>query len=159
MGVNVFSELGREECLELLGTGDIGRVVVLLGVSSQLVIRPVSYLFDEVSQSVVFRSTEGTKLSALARSTRAWFEVDAIDAQSRTGWSVLVEGATERVTQPMEVRRLDRLPLHSWVAGPRSQWIRIRARTVSGRRIGSPGTADRGASAQLTQSSSPRSRA
>jgi uncharacterized protein len=129
-------ELGRDECLELVTGGSVGRVVALIGTPPQPVIRPVNYAFDAVSQSVVFRSGEGSKLSALARSTKAWFEVDAIDTENRTGWSVIIEGMTERVRDAMEVRRLDRLALHTWVTGAQTHWVRIRARTVSGRRIG-----------------------
>jgi uncharacterized protein len=128
-------ELSRDECLELVTAGSVGRVVALIGTPPQPVIRPVNYVFDAVSQSVVFRSGEGSKLSALARSTKAWFEVDAIDTANHTGWSVIVEGMTERVRDAMETRRLDRLSLTTWVTGAPTQLVRIRARTVSGRRI------------------------
>jgi hypothetical protein len=99
------------------------------------VIRPVNYVFDEASQSVVFRCTEGTKLVTLLRASRAWFEVDEIDPANRTGWSVLIAGVTEPVTDRREIRRLERLGLESWIAGPESRWVRIRARVVSGRRV------------------------
>jgi uncharacterized protein len=129
-------QCSREECLDLLARSSIGRVVVPIGVNSQPVIRPVNFVFDAVSQSVIFRSAEGSKLYALLHSTRAWFEVDDIDVAGRSGWSVIIEGVTEPVRDAIELRRLQRLGLHSWVAGPDSRWIRIRARTVSGRRIG-----------------------
>jgi uncharacterized protein len=138
----LVAELSRDECLRLLGAAAIGRVVVVTGLSHMPVIRPVNYVFDEVSQSVVFRCAEGTKLSTLLQAARAWFEVDEIDAASRSGWSVIVSGVTEPVTQRHEINRLERLALHSWIASPGSRWIRIRARVVSGRRVqGSvPGT-------------------
>jgi uncharacterized protein len=129
------TELTRAECLNLLATGTIGRVVVSIGAQSRPMIRPVTYLFDTVSQSVIFRSTPGSKLYALLHTTLACFEADEIDVAARTGWSVIIEGATEPVRDVIELRRLGRLALHSWVAGPESQVIRIRARTVSGRRI------------------------
>jgi nitroimidazol reductase NimA-like FMN-containing flavoprotein (pyridoxamine 5'-phosphate oxidase superfamily) len=128
-------ELTRSECLTLLGTGTIGRVVVTLGSQSRPVIRPVNYGFDPVSQSVVFHSTPGSKLFALLHSTSACFEADHIDVARQTGWSVIVEGVTEPVRDPMQLRRLQQAAPHSWVAGPDAQLIRIRARTVSGRRI------------------------
>ncbi|MFL5863771.1 MAG: pyridoxamine 5'-phosphate oxidase family protein [Solirubrobacteraceae bacterium] len=129
------TSLSRAECLRLLSTADVGRVVVLTGVEHTPVIRPVNYLFDEVSQSVVFRCTEGTKLITLLRASRAWFEVDEIDAVSRSGWSVIIAGVTETVAERYEIRRLERLALHSWVAGSDSRWIRVRTRVVSGRRV------------------------
>ncbi len=126
--------LAREECLRLLGTAAVGRVVVL-SAGQTPVIRPVNFVFDEPSQSIVFRCTSGTKLINLLGAARAWFEVDEIDAAARTGWSVVIAGMTEPVTQRHEVARLERLALHSWVAGSGAHWIRIRARVVSGRRI------------------------
>jgi nitroimidazol reductase NimA-like FMN-containing flavoprotein (pyridoxamine 5'-phosphate oxidase superfamily) len=126
--------LDREECLSLLRTAAIGRVVVLTADQTP-VIRPVNFVFDERSQSVVFRCTGGTKLITLLGAARAWFEVDEIDTAGRTAWSVIIAGVTETVTQRHEVARLAGLALHSWVAGPDAHWMRIRARVVSGRRI------------------------
>jgi nitroimidazol reductase NimA-like FMN-containing flavoprotein (pyridoxamine 5'-phosphate oxidase superfamily) len=130
-----LAELSRDECLELLGGAVIGRVVVALGASRRPVIRPVNYAFDPPSQSVVFRSAPGTKLHALLHAAEACFEVDAFDPDNRTGWSVIIQGVTEPVTAPAEVRRLESLTLHSWLTGTTGQLIRIRARTVSGRRL------------------------
>lgn len=136
--------LEREECLRLLREAAVGRVVVLTAGQTP-VIRPVNFVFDERSQSVVFRCSGGTKLISLLAAARAWFEVDEIDAANRTGWSVIIAGVTEPVTQRHEVARLERLALHSWVTGPDAHWIRIRARVVSGRRIqaSAPGAAMR----------------
>jgi nitroimidazol reductase NimA-like FMN-containing flavoprotein (pyridoxamine 5'-phosphate oxidase superfamily) len=134
----VLADLDRDECLERLGQGTIGRVVVTIGAEAWPLIRPVNYVFDTVSQSVVFRSAAGSKLYALLHSTRACFEVDAIDVDHRSGWSVIIEGVTELVTDVVELRRLERLGLQTWVTDPDSRWIRIRARMVSGRRIGAP---------------------
>jgi nitroimidazol reductase NimA-like FMN-containing flavoprotein (pyridoxamine 5'-phosphate oxidase superfamily) len=132
-----LASLTREECVGLLSTAGIGRVVVLTAGGTP-VIRPVNYVFDEASQSVVFRCTGVTKLISLLRAARAWFEVDEIHPVGRTGWSVIVAGVTEIVTQHHEVARLERTGLHSWVAGDECHWIRIRARVVSGRRIDTP---------------------
>jgi hypothetical protein len=99
------------------------------------VIRPVNYVFDEPSQSVMFRTALGSKFHALLRSADAAFEIDGIDETSRTGWSVIVRGVTDEVTDPSEVRRLDGLGLEPWAPGPKAHWVHIRAWTVSGRRI------------------------
>jgi uncharacterized protein len=133
-----MAELDRGRCLDLLAQGTIGRVVVTIGAESRPVIRPVNYVFDPVSQSIMFRSAPGSKLHALLHATRACFEVDDVDVLGRTGWSVIIEGVTEPVTDVMEIRRLERMALYGWVAGPASRWIRIRARTVSGRQVQAP---------------------
>jgi nitroimidazol reductase NimA-like FMN-containing flavoprotein (pyridoxamine 5'-phosphate oxidase superfamily) len=138
-------ELDRAECLRLLGEGNVGRLVVPTPAGTPL-IRPVNYALDPASQSVVFRCAEGTKLTSLVRAAHAWFEIDEIDDAARTGWSVIVAGVTEAVTRPDDVRRLEGLGLDSWSAGPAAKWFRIRARVVSGRRVGpSVSVTERGA--------------
>jgi uncharacterized protein len=132
---STLTELGRDECLRLLSATTVGRVVVVRPVQDLPVIRPVNYAFDEASQSVVFRCIPGTKFASLMRASRAWFEIDHMDGDRRTGWSVIVGGVTEVVTRPAEVRRLDRIGVDSWIAGQDAEWVRIRARAVSGRRV------------------------
>jgi hypothetical protein len=127
-------ELSREECLRLLASHHFGRLAVKMGDGPPL-IRPVNYLFDERSQSVVFRTEPGSKFHALLHSANAAFEIDGIDESSRTGWSVIIRGVTDEVTTAGDVHRLDRLGLESWAPGPQRHWMRIRARTVAGRRI------------------------
>lgn len=98
--------LPREECLRLIADHRLGRMAVTTG---SPVIRPVNFLFDEPSQSVVFRTADGSKFHAALLAGQAAFEIDAIDEGSRTGWSVIVAGKTEEVTGPSDVRRLDAL--------------------------------------------------
>lgn len=127
-------ELSRKECLRLLASHQFGRLAVTMG-DGPPVIRPVNYLFDARSQSVVFRTAPGSKFHALIRAADAAFEIDGIDEGSRTGWSVIVSGVTDEVTNANEIRRLDRLGLAPWAPGPKRHWMDIRAWTVSGRRI------------------------
>ncbi|HEY2654080.1 MAG TPA: pyridoxamine 5'-phosphate oxidase family protein [Solirubrobacteraceae bacterium] len=127
-------ELSREECLKLLASHSFGRLAVNMGDGAP-VIRPVNYLFDLPSQSVVFRTAPGSKFHALLRSADAAFEIDGIDERSRTGWSVIIRGMTEEMTNQSDIRRLDRLGLQPWAPGDKRHWMHIRAWTVSGRRI------------------------
>ena len=93
----LLAELGRDECLRLLGAAAVGRVVVLTGVGHTPVIRPVNYVFDEASQSVVFRCTPGHQAHhAAARRPR------------------LVRGGRDRSGQP---HRLERHHLRGHRAG------------------------------------------
>lgn len=128
-------ELSRDECLQLLKTQTLGRLAVEGFGGGPPVVRPVTYVFDEPSQSVVFRTATGSKLHALARSAQASFEVDHVEEGSRTGWSVIIHGVTDEITHPSEVRRLDSLGLVPWAPGHKPRWVHIRAWTVSGRRI------------------------
>jgi nitroimidazol reductase NimA-like FMN-containing flavoprotein (pyridoxamine 5'-phosphate oxidase superfamily) len=127
-------ELSRVECLNLLRRTRFGRLAVSRGEGAPI-IRPLNYVFDPRSQSVVFRTAQGSKLHGLLRAREAAFEIDGIDHGGRTGWSVVVIGAAEEVTNASEIRRLDQLGLEVWAPGPRTHWVRIRARTLSGRRI------------------------
>lgn len=129
---NEMRVLSRDDCLELLAEHNFGRLAVTMATP---VIRPVNYVFDEPSQSVVFRTAAGSKLHALLLESNAAFEIDGIDPASRTGWSVIIVGRSEEVTNPSEIRRLEQLGLDDWAPGPKPHWMRIRAWTVTGRRI------------------------
>lgn len=124
--------LSREDCLRLLASTNFGRLAVATDLP---VIRPVNYVFDERSQSVVFRTADGSKFHAMLVNGNAAFEIDGIEPGSRTGWSVIIVGMTEEITNPSELRRLEHLGLESWTPGRKAHWMRIRAWTVTGRRI------------------------
>lgn len=128
------SEISRDACLKLLASHRFGRLAVV-GAADAPVIRPVNYVFDDASQSVVFRTGRGSKFHALLAAARAAFEIDGVDEITRTGWSVIITGITEEVTRALEIDRLRRLGLDPWAAGPKPHWMRVRAWTVTGRRI------------------------
>lgn len=127
-------ELSREECLELLASHTFGRLAVVMPNGSPA-IRPVNYVFDQSSQSVVFRTASGSKFHALMRGSKAAFEIDGIDDKDRVAWSVIIEGITAQMKRPLEIGRLNTLGLKPWAPGPKPHWMHIRARTVSGRLI------------------------
>ena len=131
----VLVEIPRAECLELLAGSQFGRVAISRGDDAPI-IRPVNFVFDRRSQSVVFRTMSGTKLHGLVHAREAAFEIDGIDSDGRTGWSVVISGVAEQIESPSEIRRLLKLGLEVWAPGDLSYWARVRARTVSGRRIG-----------------------
>ena len=126
--------LDRAECLRLLDAGHFGRVAVRMKDGSPAV-RPVNYVFDERSQSVVFRTGRGSKFHALLTEGHASFEIDGIDQEARTGWSVVISGVTEEVSNPGEVDRLSALDVVPWAPSNKPFFVRLRAFTVSGRRI------------------------
>ena len=136
MSTNQLIELERDECLRLLAVTRLGRVAVSARERTMPpVIRPINYVFDEHSQSVIFRSARGSKFTALLLSGRAAFEVDGIELADESGWSVIIHGNVEEVTNRQELDRLEQLGLHSWAPGDKPHCLRIRATVVSGRRI------------------------
>ena len=124
-------ELNAEDCVDLLRRGRVGRVAVVTPAGWPL-IRPVDYVFDERSRSVVFRSRSGSKLHALSHSDRASFEIDS-GADTSATWSVIVTGVVETITRAPEIERLEHLGLDTRVAVQTGTWLRIRPNVVSGR--------------------------
>jgi hypothetical protein len=125
-----LEELERDECLRLLARAPIGRLAVVLG--GHPLVFPVNFALD--GNAIVFRTAPGTKMHG-ARNGPVAFECDGIDRQYHTGWSVVVLAVAEAITDPTEIVRLDRLPLSPWCAAPNPVWLRLRARSISGRRI------------------------
>lgn len=132
--VTLLVELDRDECLRLLAATSLGRLAVNVEGWAP-VIRPVNYVFDQSSQSIVFRSARGAKFTALLLAGRAAFEIDGIEGEGQTGWSVIVIGPAEEITHAAEVHRLEQLGLQPLAPGEKPHWVRIRSTVVSGRRI------------------------
>jgi uncharacterized protein len=119
-----------EVCLRLLASVPVGRVGFFA--DGEMVVLPVNHVID--GHDPVFRTAQGSKLSAAEGRSLVAFEADEYDPQTRSGWSVLVTGRAEVVYDEAEVRRLNRIGLHPWAtAVARPFWIRIRATSVSGR--------------------------
>ncbi|HEY7071222.1 MAG TPA: pyridoxamine 5'-phosphate oxidase family protein [Acidimicrobiales bacterium] len=126
-----MEHLSATRCWELLASTPVGRIGVLYDSAPE--IYPVNYL--AVDHTIVFRSDIGSKLSALDRSPAVCFQVDEIDADSSTGWSVLVKGRAALVKDPAERRYLDAQGLRHWSLGHKAHWVRIVPVEVTGRRI------------------------
>lgn len=134
--------LPLDECLRLLGSVPVGRI----GFHSdgEVVVLPVNHVVD--GQSVAFRTTTGSKLSAAEGRSQVVFEADDYDAGRRAGWSVVVSGHARVVYEDAEIEDLNRLGLDSWAdEADRPFWIRIRPESVSGRLMTGHKTASAGA--------------
>jgi nitroimidazol reductase NimA-like FMN-containing flavoprotein (pyridoxamine 5'-phosphate oxidase superfamily) len=123
--------LDREECLSLLRRHSMGRLAVV-GEDRRPYMFPVNYAVD--GTSIIFRTDRGTKLH-LADGHWVAFECDGLDTVYHTGWSVLVSGIAEEVSNAAELVRLSKLPLGVWRPGAAPRWVRIRSMSISGRRI------------------------
>ncbi len=130
----MLTPLTDDECRQLLAAHHLGRLAVTLPGGRPL-IRPVNYVFDQPTQSVVFRSHSGSKQYALNQASHACFEIDDSTGGKSGAWSVIIAGSTEVISQPSEIARLERLGLDTWDQGETTSWVRIRATTVSGRRL------------------------
>jgi nitroimidazol reductase NimA-like FMN-containing flavoprotein (pyridoxamine 5'-phosphate oxidase superfamily) len=126
--------LDREECLRLLTSSRFGRLAVRMHDGTPA-IRPVNYVFDHHSQSVVFRTARGSNLHGWLMDGPAAFEIDGVDINTHSGWSVIVSGVSEEVKSPAEIDRLQELGVLPWARDQKPLFVRLRAFTVSGRRL------------------------
>ena len=127
------TEIPVGECYRLLRTQQVGR----LGVNAEHypLIFPVNYGMD--GETIVIRTSPGTKLSA-AQHANVTFEVDEIDQFARSGWSVLVRGLAEEVTEahrPELVQRTHDVGVQPWAPGEHGHWLRLIPHHVTGRRV------------------------
>ena len=123
--------LGYDECLQLLARAPIGRIAVHVAETAPTIL-PINYEFDE--HNIVFRTETSSVLHRAHRHTVA-FEIDGINRLSHQGWSVLVVGTVEEVTDRSELAALATLPLVPWAPGPKPRWMRIHPDTITGRSI------------------------
>lgn len=140
-----LTPLELAECLYLLGSTEIGRFVfqdrMLLNA------HPVHYVLD--GASVVFRTEHGAKFRAASRRTVVVFEVDDINQRTGEGWSVVVRGPAELVTQPYEVELVAEALPRQWAYDEPTDFIRVPLDVVQGRRYsGPPRTTTRGRQSQ-----------
>jgi uncharacterized protein len=127
---NGLEILTESECLRLLGTERIGRVAICQGAVPAVL--PVAYAV--VGGEVMFFTGSGVKLNAALKSQSVAFEVDHIDIEKKSGWSVLVVGPATPAGEAA-VARAEAVGLFPWAAGSRHHLVRIRPELVSGRRL------------------------
>ncbi|MDA8048001.1 MAG: pyridoxamine 5'-phosphate oxidase family protein [Actinomycetota bacterium] len=137
MSQRTLVELGREECLQLLGTQTVGRVAYCDQAGAIAV--PVN--FGLAGDDVVVRM-ESTNL-ALPRLGTLAFEADQIDVEQHSGWSVVVRGSAEEIALddvPALLQQMRGDPPTPWADGIHNVWVRIRSSSVTGRRLGGSAT-------------------
>jgi nitroimidazol reductase NimA-like FMN-containing flavoprotein (pyridoxamine 5'-phosphate oxidase superfamily) len=126
-------EIPRAECEELLASATLGRLGVI--VDGRPEIFPVHHAYDAASCSVVFETTARTKLHAALNWPWVAFEVDDVAPEGVGGWSVLVVGRAEEISNPGEIERIAALHPGLWSAGDQARWLRIVPTKVTGRRV------------------------
>jgi nitroimidazol reductase NimA-like FMN-containing flavoprotein (pyridoxamine 5'-phosphate oxidase superfamily) len=125
--------LTPDECLRLLKTVPVGRVGVT--VDALPAILPVNFVVSD--GTIVFRTVLGSKLDAATAGMVVAFEADHYGTDTdRWGWSVLVRGVAEEITDPTELEHARSLPLESWALDGRAdRYVKIAPTIISGRRI------------------------
>lgn len=132
MGVTTWLiDIGAEQCDGLLANATLGRLAVI--VDGRPEIFPVNHVFDPEQRCVAFPTNAGTKLHGALGWPWVAFEVDGLEEDG--GWSVLVVGRAEEVTDPDEIQRLSALRHVLWRSGEAVHWLRIVPAKTTGRRI------------------------
>ena len=131
LDVNGMEILERQDCLALLTTVPVGRIG--LSVRALPVVLPVNFVLCD--DEVIVRTAPGTKLTAAMSNAVVAFEADAFDPVRHGGWSVLVQGTTRVLRDPVEIERAQHLPLRPWASDPGDWFIAVGTDVVTGRRV------------------------
>ncbi|OKJ13585.1 pyridoxamine 5'-phosphate oxidase family protein [Kitasatospora sp. CB01950] len=123
VGPPVLGELDVAECWDRLGASGLGRLA-RTGPDGP-VVRPVGYVVHD--RTVLYRTNPDGALAPDAGREVA-FEVDRADPDLREGWSVLMIGPLDYVTEPDLLAELPQPPAHG-------RWVRLTPTTVTGRSI------------------------
>ncbi len=127
--------LSPARCQQLLEAGEVGRVGWSAAHGPQIF--PVSYAWHD--DLIVFRTSPYGILSELGRRTQVVFEVDDLDEQSHTGWSVLARGHATGIASPVQLARLWTVDgAEPWATGIRNVFIGISVTQLSGRTFEPP---------------------
>jgi nitroimidazol reductase NimA-like FMN-containing flavoprotein (pyridoxamine 5'-phosphate oxidase superfamily) len=133
----VVERLDEAECMELLGTGRIGRLIY----SSRYgpVALPSEYKIHE--GSIIFRTyrttfTEEDLRTGIAHAEyQVAFEADQTDPEAREGWLVLILGTAHHIDTEAERASIADVGLKSWVEGEPEHFIRVDPIRVAGQRL------------------------
>ena len=123
--------LEHHECWALLRTVSVGRLAVL--VDGRPDIFPVNFTVD--GGTLVFRTSQGTKLSAASGDAPVAVEADGVDSETGLAWSVVIKGTAALVKSTEDVLETSRLYLFPWQAGRKDAFVRITPDSVTGRRF------------------------
>jgi nitroimidazol reductase NimA-like FMN-containing flavoprotein (pyridoxamine 5'-phosphate oxidase superfamily) len=133
----VVERLDEPECMELLSTAKIGRLVYNSRYGPVAV--PSEYKIHE--GSIVFRTyrtlfTEEDLRTGIAYAEyKVAMEVDQTDPETREGWVVLVQGAAHHIDTEAERAAIAGLGLESWVEGEPEHFIRVNPSQIGGQRL------------------------
>jgi len=129
-----LEDLSPDECFQLLAAAQIGRLVYQDDLGPLAV--PVNYAM--AGHDIIFRVEGGAKRAAMQQPMLA-FEVDHVDEDQESAWSVLVRGVGAEVDLERVPALLQAMDGHfpkPWAEGIHNVWLQIVPDTVTGRRLG-----------------------
>jgi hypothetical protein len=124
-------DLPVHECWALLRGVSVGRLAIWD--SDHPDIFPINYTVDH--GTLVFRTGEGTKLTAVLAGHPVALEADGVDPDTGIAWSVVVKGSGALLSSTGDLLDSFSLRLFPWHAGRKDNFVRISPTSVTGRRF------------------------
>lgn len=128
---NELEDLSEDQCWQLLTGKRVGRLAV--SINDRPDIFPVNFLV--VDRTLLVRTAPGLKLAAATLGRGVAFEVDALDEDAHSGWSVVIQGTATEIENLEELLDAESLPVEPWASGAKNRFLRIAPSMVTGRRI------------------------
>jgi nitroimidazol reductase NimA-like FMN-containing flavoprotein (pyridoxamine 5'-phosphate oxidase superfamily) len=131
-----MAELTEADCLRLLTTARVGRVVFTDAALPAVL--PLTYLLRD--RTVLMGTAAGSRLARVAAGGLLAFEIDELDPDTETGWSVVVTGiaSVESMRAAADTAgstgQPEPLP-RPWAPGRDDQLIRLPCTQLTARRI------------------------
>lgn len=126
-----IESLSQDQCWELLRGQVIGRLAVVADAHPDIF--PINYAVD--TDSLVFRTAEGTKLYGSTSNTPVAFEIDGYDPSTEQAWSVVLRGTVLAIRAGSGLAEAENLTLEPWQGGIKNHLMRILPLNLSGRRF------------------------
>lgn len=123
--------LSQDECWRLIGGSSVGRLAI--SIANQPDIFPVNYAVD--GESIVITTDPGTKLAGAILGSAVAFEVDGLDQEQHTGWSIVVHGKAVEIEGVEESLEALDLGIKTWANRDKSRFVRIVPTELTGRKI------------------------
>jgi nitroimidazol reductase NimA-like FMN-containing flavoprotein (pyridoxamine 5'-phosphate oxidase superfamily) len=123
--------LDRSECLRLLATVPVGRLIFTAGALPA--VKMMNFVLT--GDMIVLRTAPGTAAARKAAGSVVAFEADMVVAATSSGWSVTVTGWAAVVTDVDAIAVCSSLPLVPWAPGARDLFVTIRTDVVLGQRV------------------------
>jgi transcriptional regulator with XRE-family HTH domain len=125
-------DLSEDECLALIAPGGVGRFLFVQAGRGPVAL-PVNFKMD--GDDVVFMTSPDSVSTEGVHQQPVSFDVDHLDEALGEGWSVLLTGTAEVVTDADELSRVQALGIQPWAAGDRDRFVRLAPTQITGRRI------------------------
>ena len=129
-----LATLSQAEAFALLGTQEVGRLVYTR--RALPAVTPVNFVLHE--GAIWIWTASASSMAQAVRGAVVAFEVDRLDGETRSGWSVVVLGVAELVMDQAEVERAGAFGPEPWIPGRKEHLIKIPLTRVTGRRIRPP---------------------